>query len=143
MDFPLPQDFDLLKLYSIEFYQLLTRRLNPNGFIALDPGGRFDHSPQFSQEVIQNWNRTVKSTLFYGGFTQIIPFQGVDGFFMAKLPSGEAVQKIWKEFGIQLVELDEKYFKNALVVDRDIVPSKDFVNSVFSPKLFTFQGGGF
>ncbi|MDP2731249.1 MAG: hypothetical protein Q8O55_12340 [Dehalococcoidales bacterium] len=67
MDFPTPNDYNLSKLYSTEFYSFVRKRLKKDGFAVLDaPGGRIGGSR--SDWLI--YSNTIKAA----GFKTIVPY---------------------------------------------------------------------
>lgn len=76
MDFPEPQNFDLSKLYTQEFYSFVYQSLKPQGFAvcnALRLGLSFERDQNKNGEGYQQWS-IYFSTLKSAGFKTIIPF---------------------------------------------------------------------
>lgn len=67
MDFPIPNDYNLSKLYTMEFYSFVRKRLAKDGFAVLDaPGSRIGDSK--SDWLI--YSNTIKAA----GFKTIVPY---------------------------------------------------------------------
>ncbi|MCG8432319.1 MAG: hypothetical protein MJA29_14270 [Candidatus Omnitrophica bacterium] len=54
IDFPDPSNYDLAKLYSVEFYRMLLKHLAPGGYAVLDAPGIASFSPVAGMEDIEN-----------------------------------------------------------------------------------------
>jgi len=134
VDFPFPNNYELSKLFSREFYQLLRSRLSDDGFAVLDaPIIRFqdpskDEIKPLPQDIIVS---TLKSAgfpciLFYG---PVEPFVFVSAkakdihFDYAKLPNF-----IENRVLLNLTNL------NHVLNEADI--REDNVNSIYKPKRF-------
>jgi len=81
IDFPNPVDYNLSKLYSREFYFFVGKRLNEEGFIALDsPGIDFVEWINVKTNLIEseagNWE-IYYNTLKTAGFRTVIPYVSV------------------------------------------------------------------
>jgi len=79
MDFPDPNDYNVSKLYSHEFYQFIKKCLSPDGYAVFDATGaaRFSMHDKWGQQQmidqINDWDlyyHTLKSS----GFETIIPY---------------------------------------------------------------------
>ncbi len=67
MDFPRVKDYNLSKLYSVEFFSFVYHRLNDNGFAALD-------APEIVDLYKKNYWGIYYSSLAGAGFKTIFPF---------------------------------------------------------------------
>jgi spermidine synthase len=65
LDFPKPNDYNLSKLYSREFFSFVRQRLAPGGFVVLDTPGLKNRSP--IREIYTN-------TIAAAGFKYIRPY---------------------------------------------------------------------
>jgi len=134
MDFPDPKDYDLSKLYSVEFYQMAQELLNINGFIVLD-------APQngiFARDAInQTMGQEIETlevyynTLKKAGFKTIIPF-----FTSLEIENVEAEKIVSSHIGnMQSLIVKESDFKGETVqkiVGREAIIQrilKDFTES--------------
>ncbi len=72
MDFPAPKDYNLSKIFSLEFYTFINRRLADNGFAVMDaPRMRFIADPNSQREDV-SWETFIYlQTLTEAGFHQI------------------------------------------------------------------------
>jgi len=79
MDFPDPKDYNVSKLYSLEFYQFIKKNLSDDGFACFDaPGLRINHfvnKETITSSIIPHglWE-IYKSTLTTAGFETVIPY---------------------------------------------------------------------
>lgn len=67
MDFPVPNDHNLSKLYSMEFYSFVRKHLKKDGFVALDAPGSSIGTPRNDWTIYYN---TIKAA----GFKTIVPY---------------------------------------------------------------------
>ncbi|MCK5213921.1 MAG: hypothetical protein KAR05_01025 [Candidatus Omnitrophica bacterium] len=78
IDFPNPKDYDLSKLYSVEFYHGVQRHLNENGFAVMDaPGlGAYPRDKQkdfLGSRQYRLW-QVFLATLKAAGFKTVAPY---------------------------------------------------------------------
>lgn len=78
LDFPYPDDFDVSRLYSREFYSMLRKCLGVDGVMTMNAAGIQElgfPDENGRQEIFENnhWN-TYWATLRSGGFKHIVPF---------------------------------------------------------------------
>ncbi len=67
IDFPVPNDYNLSKLYSMEFYSFVRRHLNKDGFVVIDaPGSKIG--------TLRNDWAIYYNTIKAAGFETIIPY---------------------------------------------------------------------
>ncbi len=71
-DFPNPDDYDLAKLYSREFYVFVRSRLKENGLLVIDAPGL--ESVEQGREAERTIGKVLGSTLYASGFKAIRPF---------------------------------------------------------------------
>ncbi len=69
-DFPNPDDYDLAKLYSREFYVFIRSRLRPGGSLVVDAPGLAYEKAQRGRNV---WH-VLSNSLASAGFKAIVPF---------------------------------------------------------------------
>lgn len=140
IDFPLPYDYDLLKLYSYEIYRLIGARLAPDGFIAmdaatLDPARAVPESaPGFAR-----WRRILASTLDAAGFKQLVAYEGSEGFVAARKAAAAPPAAAFVDHGIALKVVDAAYVRRALAARPLPPPDPASVNSIFRPQLHSLQ----
>lgn len=81
IDFPYPYNYDIAKLYSVEFYRFAQRRLRENGFIVVDAPLTAVNPKQPSRPISQrkqSVNSILLSTFHFAGFKTIFPYQVPD-----------------------------------------------------------------
>lgn len=72
MDFPAPKDYNLSKIFSLEFYTFVYRRLADHGFAVMDaPRMRFSADKNFQMEGLSPETFIYLQTLTEAGFHQI------------------------------------------------------------------------
>ncbi len=123
-DFPLPFDYDLLKLFSVEFYKLVAMRLAPGGTLTLDSG--------ILNRVPDEWNGILLETLKAAGFQTRAPYLGNEVFVTARLDLKQP-QTNFKDWGINFDYLNANRLAKALVVDLHHENQASRVNSIFRP----------
>lgn len=75
IDLPMPNTYDLAKLYSAEFFRNVARRLKPGGFGAMGYPLASSAAIERTQDRESLRRNTIAvSTLRAGGFTTIVPF---------------------------------------------------------------------
>ena len=80
LDLPVPENYDLSKLYSREFFFFIHRSLNEHGFAAFETAKirplfyQSDEKVLESNNVIENYWNIYSSTIKIAGFKTIIPF---------------------------------------------------------------------
>lgn len=140
IDFPLPHDYDLLKLYSVEFYSALRRVLRPGGFISVDASMYAPDPRSTLRDQYLRWNNIVLNTVHFAGFQNPIAFQGSEIFLSAELnPSMPQARGSFKNHGIELRVLTPEYLQKGLrsgaAVSAGFRADPGSVNSIFKPKL--------
>lgn len=78
IDFPMPADYDLAKLYSREFFAFIKKRLNENGFAVFDATGLSyltEPDQAGNQQLVEgnDWFH-YSQTLQAAGFEKIVPY---------------------------------------------------------------------
>lgn len=135
LDFPYPDTFELSRLYSLELYTALLRRLSSNGFVVFDaPIWRYIDRPNFNtaQEL-----RILTDTLQQAGFKTVFPFGTFESFIFAQQQetkvefSEDALKDIADTTYANLISLDFLY--------DSISTEKPRINSVFHPQPFFKQ----
>ncbi|MEK6556181.1 MAG: hypothetical protein AABZ31_13125 [Bdellovibrionota bacterium] len=76
-DFPLPRDDELMRLFSLEFYQALRRALVDDGFLVVDTPGQ-------GEGHIES---RIADSLLSGGFENVYLYGGVARFALASVKS--------------------------------------------------------
>lgn len=129
IDLPDPHNESLSKLYSVEFYRVLARRISGDGLVVTQSS-----SPFFAREVF--W--CIAATLQAAGFSTFsyqvtVPAFGLWGFTLAAF--GRPVPE---RFSIRAPTrfLTDKTIAVAGIFGRDTSRLDVPVNSIFEPKLY-------
>ena len=129
IDFPDPHNEAISKLYSVEFYKMLSNHLTPDAVIVSQSS-----SPFFARSTYWSISETM-AAIFPAttNYTVPIPSFGVWGFNMAHMSEGDAV----REMPESLSFLSDDVFAAAQVFGRDIGrPDGLSANSIFEPTLY-------
>lgn len=129
IDFPDPHSEVLSKLYSIEFYAMVSAILEENGTLVTQSS-----SPFFSPHTYWTISRTLEE-LFPDvvNYQITVPSFGIWGFNLASKAPGQALGP----FPQDLKSLTRAGFNSALNFPRDLRPQRDLhVNSIFNPVLY-------
>ncbi len=141
IDFPLPQDYDTLKLYSLDFYQMVLSLLDKEGYISIDAGLFSDteiENDKTSGNKLKQWNETFISSLFYAGFRQIIPYRSSESFVTARRTEEGWVNTKIKNYGVHYEVLDQKLLTESVKINLGVTPNLNAVNRIFKPKLYYY-----
>lgn len=160
IDFPYPNSVDLSRLYSLEFYQLVAKRLNTHhGFAVLDAPIFKDHEKEIRDQVLldsspqehstriltnihKESNNIILSTISKAGFKQYFPYQiNLESFVLISMSNSE----FDVHFADNNKEEDLELFKSISKSDLNSLSSqffphkirKKYVNSIFHPKWKT------
>jgi spermidine synthase len=148
IDFPYPRNYNLARLYSIEFYTYVKRNLTPNGFVILDTPiveKKVYTSRRFQGRVIDKMlfsiadkykNNVIMSTVHYSGFKTLLPYKvGQESFLI--------MHNRQKEFQYQ--QLLTQVSKYEVLTSKDLAKisgqhfpyeiKKKYINSIFSPTI--------
>jgi spermidine synthase len=133
VDFPLPFETELVKLFSSEFYHMLARHVRPDGYVVMDvPMGCFRRDP--TDHGSGRWRAMLPLSLNDAGFKNVVSYCSSDGFLLARLDD-QIPQTEFFDVGLKFSVIDTDFLYKALHTDlpptllRD--PS-DF-NSIFKP----------
>ena len=138
LDFPYPADFDLSRLYSVEFFRSLSKLFTIDAFVAFDVPLFVD--PENSAETTSN--QSVLSTLDAAGFRRVLPFAlGGEGFIYADLKGG-ALEFRRDQFRAWMSEVGARDLRPLHYDLRHVLTAPRFVNSVFRPTLGLSAGRG-
>lgn len=150
IDFPYPNNYNLSRLYSIEFYRYVKASLAPDGFVVLD--APLQNHERFVPSHLQGTisidsvfrdrdrvsNSVLLSTAFYAGFPQLFPYKvGEEAFLLM----GDREKTL--NYEIDEVNLD--YYQavkpNQLrEIMRQEFPhriSESYINSIFRPRVLS------
>ena len=106
-DFPDPQNIDLARLYSYEFFQLVLERLDSNGVFITQAG-----SPTYARLSFQTILKTIRSLSYPAvPLHTYLPTMGDWGWVLAQKTATDNLQELLSN--LSLAELDLRY------LDRD------------------------
>jgi spermidine synthase len=136
IDFPFPYSFDLLRMYSYEFFLMIYQRVSEKGFVSFDVPYDFNNSKDPSYQYIVN-------TLSKVGFKTILIFRAkLDSFIMTTKTHISENLNIHQPTHIS--SLNENYFNNAdnfqLIMSSATNKS---VNTIFRPKKIILNDKSF
>ena len=138
IDFPDPNSPELSKLYSLRFYELLKKKLNPNGMWVQQSS-----SPFFAKEAFLMIGRTMKMALpAVVAYREFIPSFGEWGFWLASNSYGDSSKLRRKinsldKIAVETQYLDVEKLKANFVFSSKELYSKDKrVNTMTSMALF-------
>lgn len=129
IDFPDPHNEVISKLYSLEFYGLLARKMAPGAVLVTQSS-----SPFFARRTYWSIRETMAQALPHvTSYSVSIPAFGVWGFHLArKIPGGGL-----GELPADLKFLTKDVFQAAQTFSADISkPDAVIRNSIFEPKLY-------
>jgi spermidine synthase len=148
IDFPYPNNFNLAKLYSIEFYRYVERSLSDDGFVVIDapvsPKDKFDPILDKGRAVMsftftdsdKAYNSVLLSTLHYAGFQKFFPYKvGGETFVLFRkrilpydydflLKGNDKFRKVTLQ---QLQKIKDQEFPYRI--------DRKYINSIFRPRL--------
>ena len=146
IDFPYPKNFNLAKLFSIEFYGFVKRALKDDGFMVLDAPLR----PQSSTRSYGRWqgiqnsfltkdkttNSIIMSTIYEAGFSTLMPYIVENETFIIATNNTNGIK--YDLSGANSIHF-EKLDKSVLdQIGEQFFPFEleaGFVNSIFHPRL--------
>jgi spermidine synthase len=134
VDLPDPHNEALAKLYSREFYGLLRRRLDDDGYFVTQSS-----SPFVTRNTFWSIGATIRAAgMAARGYHVTVPTFGIWGFQI-----GAATGEVPDEFAIESGRtrfLTPGLLAGALRFPKDMAPVKGEVNSIFEPTLYlTYQ----
>jgi spermidine synthase len=129
IDFPDPHNEAISKLYSVEFYALLSKAMSEDAVLVTQSS-----SPFFARRTFWSIEKTL-SAIFpkTTSYTVTVPAFGIWGFHMAHKNSRGSLEKIPSD----LKFLTKEVFGASRVFSSDISkPQGLSVNSIFKPNLY-------
>lgn len=150
IDFPHPYNYDLAKLYSLEFYSWLARCLKPDGFVVVDvPIYSAEDIAKKDGQTYLRYNSIFFNTMRAAGFSSIFPFsvyitelaESGDTFIMLRKDKRPLDWHFKLEKTVPVTILDETN-KQLLMKQIGQYPFKngtEFIHSIFKPILFSFK----
>lgn len=148
IDFPYPNNYNIAKLFSFEFYRFVERSLTDDGFVVIDapvtPDEKYNPQKHRGRAVMsfsftdsdKAYNSILLSTLHYAGFKKFYPYKiGGETFVLFRkqtlaynydfLDSGN--DKFRKVTVQQLQAIKEQEFPYRI--------DRKYINSIFRPRL--------
>jgi len=130
IDLPDPHNEALSKLYSVEFYRLLRRRMAHGGYFATQSG-----SPWLTRETYWSVGATIRAAdMDTVGYNITVPTFGVWGYQLAAatgpVPDSFDIPEESTRF------LTSELMERALHFGKDAGPLPGTVNSIFEPTLY-------
>jgi spermidine synthase len=148
IDFPYPRNYNLARLYSIEFYSYVKRNLTPNGFVILDTPivekkvytnrkfqGRIIDKMLFSSADKYN-NNVILSTVFYSGFKKLLPYKVGEESFL--IMHNRESQYQYDRLLTETKHYEKIQNKDLVNISGQNFPyeiKKKYINSIFSPTI--------
>lgn len=134
IDFPYPNNFNIIKLFSYEFYKYVIDSLSDDGFIVVGlpismNNGSYDFTPKSKRN-----NDIFFSTFYYSGFKELIPFAVDNHTFMMASTKKKSREYLKSLLPTEFISLTPDYLR----VFRQKFPhemQKSKVNSIFKPIL--------
>jgi len=130
LDFPDPHNEAIAKLYSLEFYTMLKRRMSPDGVVVTQSS-----SPFFSRRTFWSIEKTM-ATVFPNtvSFHLSIPAFGIWGFNLATMKGDAQPGTI----SVPTRYLTDDVFRASRVFGKDAnrPPGQTPVNTIFEPVLY-------
>jgi len=131
IDMPDPHDAAIAKLYSVEFYAMVKRKLSDSGYAVTQSS-----SPYFARRTFWGIGSTLNAAFAETKAYQIaIPSFGVWGFHLAAKNQGafDAILPV----SVETKFWNDEVYAAARVFAQDIGPTEQhLVNSIFEPKLY-------
>tara|TARA_R110000868_G_scaffold103710_5_gene285448 strand:+ start:17894 stop:19573 length:1680 start_codon:yes stop_codon:yes gene_type:complete len=148
IDFPYPQDYNVAKLFSVEFYKFVKRTLREDGFAVIDvplrlKEGKTDEVNRRFVELQSNFsdndfrrNSVVLSTVEKAGFNTRIPYLvGKETFLFMTNSKSKLNYDLFGKTSPLYPTLDNDSLS---LINRQYFPheiSNDFINSIFHPQI--------
>lgn len=129
LDFPDPHNEAIAKLYSVEFYAMLARRMSADGALVTQSS-----SPFFARRTFWSIAKTLEEDFAAIKSYQIsVPAFGLWGFNMARKSAGPMSGPI----KVSTRFLTDEVMRAAGVFGKDVARPQDVMpNSIFEPKLY-------
>jgi spermidine synthase len=150
IDFPHPKNYDLSRLYSIEFYTYVKKNLAPHGFAVLDAPiadrknynkkeftGRPVLANDFTNSDRDN-NSILVSTAYYAGFQKVFPYRVTEEAFILLTNREEVLNyNLRKSDAPYLTVLDDEHLIDITRQNFPYEIDRQFINSIFHPKIIS------
>lgn len=148
IDFPYPNNYNIAKLFSFEFYRFVERSLTDDGFVVIDapvtPNDKYNPLKHRGRAVIafnftdsdREYNSILLSTLHYAGFKKFYPYKvGGETFVLFR--------KNNIPYQYEVLDKGNDKFRKVTVQDLQSIKEQDYpyridrkyINSIFRPRL--------
>lgn len=148
IDFPYPNNYDLARLYSVEFYQYVHKALAEDGFVTLDApieDRRVEiPSHEWGQVVVDSVfrpedkvsNSILLSTAHFAGFNSLFPYKVNHESFLL-MTKNEMVYNydIDELFKDKYQKIKPKHLREVMRLSYPYEIKRSYVNSIFRPRL--------
>lgn len=148
IDFPYPKNYNISKLFSVEFYRFVKRALNDDGFMVIDVPLRH-HSEENSFNIRRKVqvemtflpedkkaNSIVMSTVYAAGFKKLIPYKIENESFLFATSSNKEVRFDLSNEKSSHMSYVNKQMLSQVGQQHFPFDLKDrYINSVFHPLL--------
>ncbi len=129
IDMPDPHNEAINKLYSREFYKMISRRMEPDGVLVTQSS-----SPFFTRNVYWSIESTLSSVFDNtSSYHTSLPSFGIWGFHMARNTEGFPVD--WT-FDIETQAITAETMQASTTFGKDIAQLEAPINSIMEPKLY-------
>ena len=129
IDMPDPHNEAINKLYSREFYTMISRRMVPDGILVTQSS-----SPFFTRNVYWSIESTLSSVFdSTSSYHASLPSFGIWGFHMAR--NTKSFPNDWA-FDIETKSLTAESMKASTTFGKDIAKLEAPINSIMEPKLY-------
>lgn len=132
VDFPYPFTFEGLRIYSVEFFKLVSRRIRRHGFLVLDT-------------PLEDGSQTLlHATLALAGFSKFLGMRHDGETFLLASQDDKPFHLKFRRLGIPLSALDAEWFRTpgSLFDLGNNLPSEEApVNSALKPRKLALGDG--
>lgn len=148
IDFPYPNNYDLARLYSLEFYTYVHKALAEDGFVTLD-------APIHDRRVeipTHEWGQVVVDTVFrpedkisnsillstahFAGFSSLFPYKvNHESFLLMTKHQTDYNYEIDELSGDKYQKIRPKHLREVMRLTYPYEIKRSYVNSIFRPRL--------
>ena len=137
MDFPYPASFDLLRLYSVEFYTRVRRLLKPGGFVVADVPILLYKKPPSGRPYPED---VLYSTLQSAGFKTVFFFGGKSNSFVFLQKEKKPVSFKTEDSPYRIRSVTRESLVSSMDMERlrELKLRPEYVNSIFKPVSISY-----
>ncbi len=153
IDFPYPDNYNLVKLYTYEFYSYVRKALTPKGITVLDAPmvNKVDYykaqyigkpilSSQFDKED-EMYNSILYNTFYKAGFKFVFPYKIRKESFVILSSTTQTLNFNFNKFDhTKIPELTAQDLYDLQEQEFPYHPGEEFVNSLFRPTFLQVVG---